>query len=233
MPSLPEEQVEKLRLAINNHCETNKAIYLTNCVTATDLLLRWIGYLRISISRNVADRLLDAAQATCIEVAGCLSVGLVRPAIFSIRSQLELLLAWIYFNDHPIEWRHVQSYLDDFPMRAVNLKYMRSYNPRFFERFTMLVKYKTRKNDDPYGLLSIHVHSTSPSAAPTIGELQTLVQNTTRCNECVELQKDVSEYLTDVFAAWYADRWHDFPTEITAKLKSRLTPNALKEFCAD
>src|ERR1700676_2613843 len=101
MTGSSEDRVEELRLAINDHFAKHKANYLNNCIDATKLLLIWLGYLRSSVSRNVADRLLDATQATCIEVAGCLSNGFVRPAIFSIRSQLELLLAWVYFNDHP------------------------------------------------------------------------------------------------------------------------------------
>jgi hypothetical protein len=233
MPSASEERVEKLKLAINNHLDTQKAIYLDSCIIATKLLLSWLGYLRSSVSRKVADRLLDATQATCIEVAGCLSIGFVRPAIFSIRSQLEMLLGWIYFNDHPVEWQSAERTLDDYPMRGVNLKYMRSYGAHFSERFALLSKSKTRRNDDPYGLLSVHVHSTTAAAAPSIGELSSLVQSKARCDECVELQKDVAEYLTDILAAWYADRWHDFPADIKAHLQARLTPNLLKEFCGN
>ena len=188
--------------------------------------------MRSSVSGKAADRLLDATQATCIEVAGCLSIGFVRPAVFSIRLQLEFLLAWIYFNDHPIEWQHSEKNLDDYPLRAVNLKYLRSFGSRFSERFTLLSKCKKRHDDDPYGLLSVHAHGISAAAAPSIGELSTLVLTKKRCDECVELQSDVAEYLTDVLAAWYADRWHDFPADIKDHLKSRLTPGTLKAFCA-
>jgi hypothetical protein len=233
MAASSESRVEELIAAINVHFATHKAAYLENCVNATKLLLTWIGYLRSSVSREVADRLLDAIQATCIEVAGCLSIGFVRPAVFSIRSQLELLLAWVYFNDHPVEWQYAQINLDEYPMRAENLKYMRSHSDRFLERFALLLKCKKRREDDPYGLLSVHVHSVSAAAAPSIGELRTLVQDKKRCDECVELQKEVAEYLTDVLAAWYADHWHDFPVDIKDHLAARLTPSPLKQFCAN
>jgi hypothetical protein len=231
MSSSEDAQVDKLLASVTAHSSKSKGKYLADCISATSLLLTWISHLRTSISREVCDRLLDAAQATAIEAAGCVSLGLVRPAIFSIRSQLELILAWIYFNDHPVEWRQVENIREDYPMRASNLKYMRSYSARFQERFALLAKSKVRKNEDPYGLLSIHVHSTAVAAAPAIGDLASLVKPNNICEECIELQKEVAEYLTDVLAAWYAGHWHDFPDEIKAHLKKRLTTKLLPEFC--
>jgi hypothetical protein len=141
-------------------------------------------------------------------------------------------LAWVYFNDHQVEWQYVESKHEDFPLRAVNLKYMRSYAPRFADRFALLAKSKTRADEDPYGLLSIHVHATASTAAPAFGDLSTLVQNVATCDDCVKLQRDIAEYLTDVLAAWYADRWQDFPEQVKVALKSRLPGKALSAFCA-
>jgi chromosome partitioning protein len=173
-----------------------------------------------------------AVQATAIECAGCISLGLVRPAIFSIRSQLELLLAWIYFNDHEMEWLHVENFHEDYPMRASNLKYMRAYNVKFADRFALLAKSKNRKNEDPYGLLSTHVHGTSAAAAPAVKALSSLVQGDSACEDCIKLQGEIAEYLTDILSAWYADKWHDFPDKIKTSLQKRLQGNSLSKFCA-
>jgi hypothetical protein len=231
MAASSDQQVDDLLAAIQLHCKNGKGKYLDGCLAATSLLMEWFGYIRSSISRQVADRLLDAAQATAIEAACCLSVALVRPAVFSIRAQLELTLAWIYFDDHPVEWRFFEKTGKDYPMRAPLIKYLHGTSARFTDRMKLLLKSKTRTEDDPYSLLSVHVHSISAHSAPPIAQLAAIVQSDKSCNECVELQRQVSEYLTDILSAWYADRWQDFPQTIKDHLSKRLTPTDLKEFC--
>jgi hypothetical protein len=132
MAASSDQQVDDLLAAIQLHCKNGKGKYLDGCLAATSLLMEWFGYIRSSISRQVADRLLDAAQATAIEAACCLSVALVRPAVFSIRAQLELTLAWIYFDDHPVEWRFFEKTGKDYPMRAPLIKYLHGGRPLFF-----------------------------------------------------------------------------------------------------
>jgi hypothetical protein len=226
-----DQEVEALRVAIDAHCTKHKGKYLDSCIVASALLLAWFGYLRSSVSRHVADRLLDAAQATAIEAACCISVALVRPAIFSIRAQLELTLAWIYYNDHPVEWQLFEKTGRDYPMRAALIRYMHTTGPRFDDRLKLLQKTKTRKDDDPYSLLSVHVHTISGKGGPTIASLVSAVRSDKTCDECVILQAHVAEYLTDVLSAWYADHWHDFPAAIKTHVQSRLTPKDLKAFC--
>jgi hypothetical protein len=231
MPVSFDQQVDALKAAVDAHCMRCRGNFLTKTTKATELLLIWLGYLRSTISRQVADWLLDGVHGSVIEVAGCLSLGLVRPAVVSLRVQLELLLAWIYFNDHAVEWSHVQKSVEDFPSRSTLRKYMRDNSTRFTQRFEILAKRKTRKTEDPYGVLSVHVHSTSVFSAPTIGPLSSLVKTDAACLECVDLEAEVAEYLTDTLASWYADRWHDLPAQVTASLRSRVTSAKLSEFC--
>lgn len=225
------QRAEELLAAINKHCSAHKGAYLDKCCDALALLLVWFAYLRSTFSRQVADRLLDAAQATAIEVAGCISTGLVRPAVFSIRAQLELTLAWMYYNDHPVEWQFFEATGKDYPMRAVIVRYLQSTSARFADRFKLLQKTKKRKDDDPYALLSVHVHSIAAKGGPVIGSLSSIVQSAKNCDECIELQKQVAEYLTDTLGAWYADRWHDLPADIRTHLSGRLNQKDLKDFC--
>src|SRR5216683_5058295 len=172
MPSKSSaEQVEDLWNCVNSHVQANQGTYLESTVGATNILRHWLAHLRTSISTKTADRLLDAAQGTIIEVAGCLSLGLVRPALFSMRVQLELTLAWIFFNDHPVEWRFAEKRSENYPMRAEILRYFARNSNRFPERFNLLTKRKKRKNEDPYGILSVHVHSLSGLSAPSVAPL--------------------------------------------------------------
>ena len=71
------------------------------------LLVSWLSYLSVYHRTGVADGLLDAVGSSIREAAGALSLGLVRPALFSLRGQIDLLLGWKYFKDHNVEWAHV------------------------------------------------------------------------------------------------------------------------------
>lgn len=227
-----DSQSQSLRSAVTTHSEEHGATIVGETVDACSILLLWLDYLQSSVSGGSADEFLDGTQGAIQETAGCLSLGLVRPAIFSIRAEVDLLLAWIYFNDHPVEWAFSKATHENYPLRAEVLKYLRNYNQNFNDRFQLLAKHKTRSTEDPYGLLSVHVHGSTTMAMPATGNLETLVKPEDACKECVQLQAEVSEYLTDVLAAWYADRWADFPPDIMKAIESRLNKKEKKEFFA-
>jgi hypothetical protein len=231
MPTDADEQVTDLQTAVSNHATQHGARYLNDTTVRSRLILIWMGYLRVSVSRGWADRLLDTAQGALIETAGCLSLGLARAAIFSIRAHMELLMAWIYYNDHPVEWTKFEKSGHDYILHSAILSYMRSHDEKFQTRFRLLIRYKTRSTEDPYGILSIHAHSISGTLGPTIAPLQSLVQGSTVCDEVISLWGEVSEYLTDIFCCWYGDRWQDFPLEVRQHLTSRLPAPDLAEFC--
>lgn len=196
----------------------------------TQILTQWIGYLRKSISKDVSDALLDSTHSAILESSACLSIGLYRPALYAIRLQLESSLAWIYFNDHPIEWENALEHGGDFPLRAQNLKYLANYSPRFASRFKLLEENSTRKVKEPYGLLSTHIHGSAKGKMPKYQSLDAVVGHKEIVDDCVTLQFSVSEYVSDIFSSWFADRWHDFPNKIKLELSKRLDPKDLKAF---
>lgn len=225
-----DSQSQSLRSAVTTHSEEHGATIVGETADACSHLLLWLDNLRSSVSTGIADEILDGTQAAIQEVAGCLSLGLVRPALFSLRGEIDLLLTWIYFNDHPIEWEYSKSTHEKYPLRAEVLKYLGTYHRKFNQRFELLTKHKSRSTDNPYGLLSVHVHGSSTMAMPITGNLETLVKPEDICGECVQLQAEVAEYLTDVLAAWYADRWADFPPAIMQGIESRLNRIERKKF---
>lgn len=222
-------EADALKASIDSHFKTSKETYVDKVSVEARVLLIWIDYLRKSPKNPSATRLLDAVQGAVIETAGCLTLGLVRPAIFSLRIQLELLVAWIFFDDHRIEWGRVEGGRE-FPMRSFYLKYMNEYGDKFPERMKILEDVSKRKHKDPYGILSIYVHSTSPYSAPQVGPLSAMVFAADKCGECVLLQRDIAEYLCDLLASWNVKRWHDLPEEIRSHITSRMDAKALKAF---
>lgn len=231
MSKAPDAQVESLLKSIIEYTGKYKGTAAKSVQDDTLLLMIWLDHIRKNISNKHCDRLLDHIRCAVVESAGCISLGLVRPAIFSMRTQIELGAAWIYYNDHPIEWVDVEINIDRYPMRSFFMKYLNDLGGNFSDRMKILMKHRARSKEDLYGLLSVHVHSTSKFAAPIVNDLASLVQKNALCLECVQLQKDVAEYLFDLFSSWYADRWHDYPNEVKDAISQRLSRPQLRDFC--
>ncbi|MNQ68092.1 hypothetical protein D3C85_826370 [compost metagenome] len=230
MSALSHEYVS-FKSAISNVIDLNGDIYLKGVSQSASTHVVWLHHIKANLSTGVADRLIDSSISSLKEVGGCLSLGLVRPALFAMRTELELALSWVFFNDHPVEWSHIEKYPEDYPLRATNIKYMKAYNSRYDSRMSLLEKAKIRPVSDPYGLLSAYVHGTSAHAAPATSDLCDIVMSKNSLDDCVKLQASVSEYISDVFASWFADTWHDWPEEAKANVSGRLSDAQLKAFC--
>lgn len=224
------EQAAALRAYVIQRSEATGATAVKRFESASSLVLSWIDYFANTQSRGVSDELLNSCRASLIEAAACLSLGLVRSSIYAIRLELESFLAWTYFNDHPIEWKSSVLGEVDFPMRKQNLQYLEKYNPGFAKRLALLKSKATRNEKDPYSLLSKFVHGSSPETMPSFDKLTSVVEGEASINACIQLQSDVSEYLSDVAASWLALKWHDIPQAVRADLSARLTQPQLKDF---
>lgn len=185
------------------------------------LLISWLGYLSSYHRTGVADSLLDAVGSSIRETAGVLSLGLVRPALFSLRGQVDLMLGWLYFKDHAIEWEHVNQTGDGFKLKKELLQYLDQHFQRFTGRLNLLREIKTRKEADPYRLLSAHIHAQSDSVLPVVANLSDLVQPAAACNECANVVFEVAEFLNDVLLSVYLPNWASLPTPIQNSLASR------------
>lgn len=217
------QQVDQYLTAVNSHADKLGAGICEAVYNSSRRLLEGLEYLRVSESTDTAGSLLSGTQGAVVEVAGCLSLGLVRPALFSLRAQVDMLLSWLYFKDHAIEWRHVEETGSGFMLKRDVFTYMETYNTSFKQKFSVLKQVKTRQEEDPYRLLSAHVHSQSSFSVPAVGNLDTLVSDKKQCEECVCLQDEVTEYLCDVIVACYGSKWASLPDSIVEQTRSRLS----------
>ena len=221
----------ELRNVVGSHIEREGCEILASHEQATRLTLAWLGYLRSAQTHGTANELLDGFHAALIETAGCLAIGLVRPALFSMRAQVDILLAWLYFKDHRVEWEHVELTGEKYHLVSEVLKYLRTYNRQFHGRLGLLRANRAQGEEDPYRLLSAHVHSQNSATIPPLVRIEELVQPRVRCLECVALQEEISEYLSDVLASYFVTQWADLPDSITKSIRDRLKPAKLKELC--
>lgn len=197
---------------------------------AASLLLGWLGYLELAFLTGTADELIHGTARAIIEVAGCLSLGLVRPAIFSLRAQIDMSLSWLFFKDHQIEWNRVLSEGEGFKLKKEVCQYLEMHYPDFKKRYAQLEAKKQRQEREPYHLLSAHVHSQSIHTVPRLSSLETMVEGIAMCRQCVTLQSEVSEYISDVLLSCGTYDWCDLPTNITTNVQTRLTDPGVKKF---
>lgn len=152
----------------------------------------------------------------------------MRPALFSLRAQIDMILCWLYFKDHRVEWQLVCDAGEGFKLKTEVIKYLETYYDGFARRFSLLKTAKTRSQEDPYRLLSAHVHSQSITVIPTIIDLKSLVATQALCNECIKLQAECVEYVSDVLLACFAKKWSSLPVEIVDAARVRLPKSEAK-----
>lgn len=223
-----DSQVNALALAINGHV-TNVSGSISYAVEdKAKILISWLSYLQKYQLTRTADSLLIAVGASIREVSACLSLGLIRPAIFSLRLQIDLALSWLYFKDHPIEWDEVNRTGDGFKMKKELLDYLNRHH-RAEGRINQLKGIAMRREPEPYRLLSAHIHGQSQQVLPNVGELKDLVACNNDSIACVELVFDVAEYLNDVLLSVYRESWRSLPQEICEALESRFVSPAQKQ----
>lgn len=215
-------QTLRLVKAVEDHNSTRGAVVCEAAHVAALPLLHWLDYLRKSAATGCCDEFLGGMKSAIVETCACLALGLVRPAIFSLRGQIDILLSWVYFRDHPVEWNHLQENGEGFMLKRDVLQYLEEYCHNFKLRFSTLVSAKTRREADPYRVLSAHVHSQSPLVLPSYKHLESLVAPEKKIRECIALQQDVAEYLGDILLAIFADKWASLPSAILAPAKARL-----------
>ena len=231
MAGTNQDAVRSLGRVVALRIEGHGSEMLARHEEATRLTVAWLGYLRGAQRNGVADELLDGFQAALIEAAGCLVMGLVRPALFSMRAQVDIVLAWLYYKDHRVEWEHVEATGERYHLVSEVLKYLKTYSGRFQGRLELLRKQRSRGGAEPYRLLSAHVHSQNSATIPPLVGIEDLVQTEARCRECVTLQEEISEYVSDILVSCFVGQWADLPESIRVAVEARLGQAKLKELC--
>ncbi len=130
-------------------------------------------------------------------------------------------MAWLYFKDHPVEWQRLQDSGDGFKLKTELLRYLGETIVKYATRYSLLRDCKTRSLDDPYRLLSSHIHGQSELVLPEIEQLRDIVGAPQAQDEAILLQHECAEFINDVFWSVYADRWASLPNELMTALNRR------------
>ncbi|WP_433925606.1 hypothetical protein [Stenotrophomonas nematodicola] len=226
-----EEQLQALAKDASTNCNVRgPSIVLASEIAAHSEIL-WLQHLSSTRLTGTADCLLSGALSAIREGTACVALGLVRPALASLRLQVDLSLGWLYFKDHPVEWERVQKTGDGFKLKTELFKYLGEVNDGFGTRFALLRECKTRTQDDPYRLLSSHIHAQSEATVPEVAKPSDVVAAHNIQDDYIKLQFECSEFISDIMWSVYASRWASAPLELVAEVKCRFkTPGQIKTF---
>lgn len=221
MTAISKLQVVELTDSINSFSSQFGELICDEVEKNSSLLLRWLQYLGAYHLTGTADSLILAVGPAVREVAAMLAVGATRPALFSLRAQIDLVLTWLYFKDHSVEWNYVNSTGDGFKMKKDLIQYLATHYESFGLRYGILKNIKIRKEEEPYRLLSAHIHGQSSVVLPNGNKLSDSIRDESECRDCVGAVFAVTEYLNDIFLSIYADRWTSLHKDIQDSLITR------------
>lgn len=198
-------------------------------IAAADPLLEWIGHLHTYEKTGFCDHFLDGIRSLILEAVCGASVGLYRSCILSMRGEIDLVMSWLYFKDHPMEWDRVLRENEGYMLKSDVIDYLRDYYPRFKSRYALLENSRTRTSADPYRPLSAHVHSIGSETIPSLKGLADMIGDSNLADQCVVIQSEVSEYISDVLMSAYAIKWASLPPPLVEQVKSRLSGEKYSE----
>lgn len=164
--------------------------------------------------------LCKGSYGAAIEGVSLISFGLVRPAILSLRAHYELSLQFLYYRDHPVEWRNVTAYRSQPNLPGVNKKYLRDFYPYYEKRIGRLSKVKESSVDDCYEVLSGVAHGTALDSISSATEPKDLVESKTVVSSAAAIFQSVGETLFDTHVAAWESNWVSLP-EIAKELLER------------
>ncbi|MCH7654481.1 MAG: hypothetical protein IIC95_00660 [Chloroflexi bacterium] len=226
-------QLRDLNAAIQKHWSTaGESLALATASAADDLAL-WLVHFRSMALSPTASDLLSGAQAAALDTIAYAFLGLGRAAITSIRLQVELLIGYTYFKDHPIEWDAVRQTGDGFMMVSAVTKYHSDIDPTLTARMQMASQRLSPTLQQMYKILSAHVHGQSPYTLPKSGPLQTIVVDEATMRLIVELQTQSIDAVSTFLVAVYAHDWPQLPQTFVSRVAKGLTPTQRKKFFSD
>jgi hypothetical protein len=202
-------------------------------VAAVSEIISWLSYFESSTVDAHAAELLSGARASVIEAVAYVSLGLGRAAITAIRGQIDLLIGYTYFHDHPAEWEMVERTGDGFKLRSAIYRYHEETTPGFKLRLGLIQENARFDLSKLYQILSAHIHGQTTLTIPQSNSLDEVVSPTAFVASIVELQKETAIALSNFLAAVHAPHWPELPEEIVRRVKNSLSSQQRPKFFAD
>lgn len=222
------QQITDMLAATETFSKAHGSKVLVEFETNARLLLEWVRFLKKHSLTGTADELLQAVSSSIRESAAFAVIGAVRPCLFSLRAQTDLLLSWLYFKDHPVEYSKMCRTGEGYILKKEALKYFSDFHDKYPERYGGMLKIMTRQQQDPYKLLSAHIHAQSPFVIPEVRSLKDVVRSEKLVMECMRVQFEVAEFLSDILFSLQLFSFGALPQFIQTSLMQRIKTDAQK-----
>jgi hypothetical protein len=228
-----KDQLKNASAVIATHVGSDGPNLAIACSDAAEPVLLWVDWYQKFRPQASAPELLRGARASVLEAVSYVGLGIGRGALTAIRLQVDLMLGFTYFREHPAEWRLLNWTGDGFKLRSEIVKYHREMEPGrggFNDRLGIIDQARKPTLEECYRTLSAHVHGQSANTAPKTGSVLELIATKATLQQVVELQKQTADALSAYLLALHAREWNELPPAFVTRGKSLLTPEQQKVF---
>ena len=226
------EKFRELATVVEAQIAVNSS-YADMCMDHIRRSLVWTARQTDVRSSTPYDVLLNGCYGTAVEAVSLVSFGLIRPAVLSLRAHYELSLQYLFYKDHPVEWRNVFDFRSQPMLPGVVKKYLRDNCPKFDRRFKTLLGVRSRPNEDCYQVLSGIAHGTAVNSISSATTPADLVESEGVVSKSVAVFRDVGEYICDIYVSSFESNWLSLPEMTRDDLESRFgdkSPRAELDF---
>lgn len=173
--------------------------------------------------------LLTGSYGVAVEAVSLVALGLVRPAVLSLRAHYELSLQFLYYRDHPVEWENVKRFRHQPLLPSAVKKYLKDNFENFEARQKLLSDRKAREHNDCYEVLSGVAHGTAVNSISEALQPADLVESASTVSQSIGIFKSVGETLSDINLSCLVSNWLSVPEDIQKDLNQRFTGASAKK----
>ena len=166
--------------------------------------------------------LMNGCYGAAVEAVSLVSFGLIRPAILSLRSHYELSLMFLYYKNHPVEWRSTLSFRARPKLPGDVKKYLREHFENFSERWSNLEKSKRRKFENCYEILSGVAHGAAINSISSATKPADLVEKIEVVKQTPNIFTEVGETISDIYVSCFSGNWISLDDDVKSDLEKRL-----------
>jgi hypothetical protein len=177
---------------------------------------------------NPARTLIVGAKVALLETGTAWAVGSNRGAASSLRAYIENAFAWLYYKDHPVEFRAVLDRNIDMHLPKAVQNYIKTMDKGWEKAYSFLNKKSKRSNEYFYTDVSQFVHA-HPAFASYVLSIEEIAVSVPRDSSFITLSGMVDEFISDNYLSFYRASWGDVPSSVQTNASSRLG-TSLKQF---
>ncbi len=218
-------QFDELLESITTKDKATSLLHMEQATKSCSELLLWLDILSSQFPLSPAKDLLVGARSAMLESVAYIGLGFGRATITAIRTQIDLILAFTYFCNHPQEWETVSTTGTCFQLRSAIDKYHNETKSNFKKKLAIVEHSENNSIAKLYKTLSAHIHGQSPLTTPKSGHFNELVKTDTFIESLIEIQKQVDTCLSNYLTVVYIEMNISPPLKISTRIKEQLTPN--------